>query len=238
MKIRVQIVIEHEEMPASIVEEIGVLTRAEGADDVLGLTLAESKELVSSLQEKMLTHQIEAQLQAFKQCQHCQKPHRRNGHHHITYRTLFGKFKLTGQRYYHCPCQVNEGTKSKTFSPLATLVPERTAPEFAFIQSKWASLMSYGLTVKLLEDVLPLQTNVATVFHKTQETAERLEAELGEENHTYMEGTLQQLADLPDPNDRLSVGIDGGYIRGRDEHTRKAGHFEVIVGKSLGSFRK
>jgi hypothetical protein len=31
----------------------------------------------------------------------------------------------------------------------------------------------------------------------------------------------------------LTVGLDGGYVHARDERSRKAGWFEVIVGKSM-----
>ena len=75
-----------------------------------------------------------------------------------------------------------------SFSPLAELLPERTAPELRYLQSKWASLVSYGLTVDLLEEVLPIQTNVATVFLNLHQVAERLEGELGEEQFMFVEG--------------------------------------------------
>jgi hypothetical protein len=39
---------------------------------------------------------------------------------------------------------------------------------------------------------------------------------------------------LPQPDGPLTVGIDGGYIRGRN----KEGCFEVIAGKSLLTFRR
>jgi hypothetical protein len=39
--------------------------------------------------------------------------------------------------------------------------------------------------------------------------------------------------DLPAPEAPLTVGLDGGYVHARDERSRKAGWFEVIVGKSL-----
>jgi hypothetical protein len=103
-----------------------------------------------------------------RRCNHCHQSQRRNGYQIITYRTLFGDLKLKGQRYYHCECQPNQ---TKTFSPIAELISERTAPEFSYLQAKWSSLMSYGMTVKLLEEVLPLSTNVATAYRQTQDVA-------------------------------------------------------------------
>ena len=45
------------------------------------------------------------------------------------------------------------------------------APEFRDFQTKQPYLMSYGLTVDLLEDVFPLQTNVMTVIRNTHHVA-------------------------------------------------------------------
>lgn len=232
MKIRVQLILESADgaEPETITEEIGCFSRANEGQDLLGLSLAESKELLSELQKRLITQQITMQMRSFSHCDDCGQPRRRNGQQQITYRTLFGNMKLKGQRYYHCECQSHP---TKTLNPLTQLVPERTSPEFAFLQAKWASLVSYGMTVKLLEDVLPLQANVASTMRKTQQTAERIEEELGEEQHVYIDGSARQISQLPDPSDRLCVGIDGGFVRGRADDTYKAGHFEVIVGKSL-----
>jgi hypothetical protein len=38
------------------------------------------------------------------------------------------------------------------------LLPEHTAPELLYLESKWASLVSYGLTVEALRDFLPVDT--------------------------------------------------------------------------------
>jgi len=56
-------------------------------------------------------------------------------------------------RFFHCGCQPHA---TRTFSPLAQLLTERTAPELQYLETKFASLMSYGLTVDILQEVLPL----------------------------------------------------------------------------------
>jgi hypothetical protein len=53
---------------------------------------------------------------------------------------------------------------------------------------KWASLKSYGLTVKLLDEVPSLSANVATTMRTTHAVAEKLENELGEEQSMFIEG--------------------------------------------------
>ena len=67
--------------------------------------------------------------------------------------TLFGKLRLDSPRLYHCGCYRKQAPCS--FSPLAELVPERTAPELAYLESKFAALISYGLSAQLLAEVLP-----------------------------------------------------------------------------------
>jgi hypothetical protein len=49
----------------------------------------------------------------------------------------------------------------------------------------------------------------------------------------FIEGCPAEWEDLPAPNAPLTVGLDGGYVHARDEQSRKARWFEVIVGKSL-----
>ena len=93
--------------------------------------------------------------------------------------------------------------------------------------------MSYGLTVDLLEEVLPLHASTTTVVRHTHEVAGKLETELGDEQVMFIEGCERDWEALPDPDEPLTVGIDGGYVHAREGENRKAGWFEVIVGKSM-----
>jgi hypothetical protein len=67
-------------------------------------------------------------------------------------------------------------------SPLAELLAERTSPELAYLETKFAALVSYGLTIKLLEEVLPIGQDLTTrtIRRQVQQAAERLEAELAQ----------------------------------------------------------
>lgn len=49
----------------------------------------------------------------------------------------------------------------------------------------------------------------------------------------FVDGCPREWYNLPIPDEPLTVGIDGGYVHARDGENRKAGWFEVIVGKSL-----
>jgi hypothetical protein len=44
---------------------------------------------------------------------------------------------------YECGCQASA---RKSFSPLAQLLSERTAPEMAYLEAKWASLIPFEIT--------------------------------------------------------------------------------------------
>jgi hypothetical protein len=57
---------------------------------------------------------------------------------------------------------------------------------------------------------------------------------MGEEQWSFIEGCQRDWNQPPPPDGPLTVGIDGGYIRGRN----KEGHFEVVAGKSLLAFRR
>ena len=146
-------------------------------------------------------------------------------------RSIFGKLRLPNPRFYACQCHPQP---KKSITPLAQHLPERTTPELKYLQSKWVSLVSYGMTTKLLEEVLPLNTNVNAVLRHMTETANRLEDTLEDtHNEPYLYGIPMMWDQMPEPASPLTVGIDGGYIHAREGENRKAGWFEAIVGKSI-----
>jgi len=90
----------------------------------------------------------------------------------------------------------------------------------------------YAAAAGLLADVLPIASgaNATTLRQHVLRVAERAEAELGEEQVSFVEGCPAQWAKLPIPEGRITVGLDGGYVR--DWMDRKA-NFELIVGRSM-----
>ena len=149
-----------------------------------------------------------------------------------SFRTLFGTLTLDSPRLEHCDCTRQ---KTSSFRPLSALLPESVAPELLYMEAKWASLVSYGLSLDALQDFLPLDRSqdVKTVRYDTLKVAKRLEAELGEEQQRFIEGTPSEWDLLPRPEGAFKVGIDGGYVR---NWFAKKHNFEVIVGKSTLSF--
>ncbi len=233
MKIKVQLVIESENGNTSQVFSVGEWQRDNPLQPSnLGLSLAESKQLLKNIQQTLVEEQINQYQQVQSRCANCDRQLRRKGTHSLTYRTLFGTLKLNSPRLFHCDCQKQE---QKSFSPLATLLGDRTSPERVYLESKFASLMSYGLTVKLLEEILPLEgkLNAASVRNNLHKVAQKVEGELGEEEYMFANGCEMEWSKLPRPDLPITVGIDGGYIHSCSPENKTKEWFEVIVGKSI-----
>ena len=232
MKVRIQVVIEAEDGESEKVEEIVRLERGTLRQEELGLTLAEAKVLLHGMQQAIVTEQIAKYLEEFKTCPHCGAPRTRKGQHPIAYRTVFGKLNIVSPRLYDCSCR-NNGRHSS--SPLAELLCTHCAPELLYLETKFASLMAYGLSVELLSEVLPITEEISpsSTRRHLQRVAERIEGELGEEQFHFIEGCPNDWAKQPPPGPPLTVGLDGGYVHASDQKSRTEGWFEVIAGKSV-----
>src|SRR6266699_7256886 len=101
--------------------------------------------------------------------------------------------------------------------------------------SETNTIGSYGMSLDALKDFLPLDgtLDVKTVRYDTLKVAKRLEAELGDEQQRFIEGSPSDWDLLPRPDGAFKVGIDGGYVR---NWCAKKHNFEVIVGKRTLSF--
>ena len=113
---------------------------------------------------------------------------------------------------------------------------EHTAPELLYLETRWASLLSFGLTAGLLKDVLPVdtRTNAATIRNHLHKVALRQELGDGQPRLAEVEGDLADGKEVPVPEGPIIVGIDGAYLRNWHDKGKK---FEVIVGKSVPEVR-
>lgn len=241
MRITIQMMIEDDTTPQAVAAKIISIER--NVEDIrpetLGLKLDEANEILAEIQTAVVTAQATRFQERRCSCPDCGSPYQKNGIHQLTFRTLFGTIKLASQRFYTCSCHQGtmqrHGQKQLSFRPLAKLLPERTAPEFVYLQTKWAATMSYGRTAELLEEVFPLEKRISTAVLSghVQQVAIRVDSELGDEQSSFIEGCPQEWDKLPEPGEPLVMGIDGGYVHARDGENRKAGSFEIIVGKSM-----
>src|SRR5262249_26735356 len=115
---------------------------------------------------------------------------------------------------------------------LTELLSASTTPELLFLETKWASLISYGLTARVLKDFLPLDEtlNATTIQNHTLAVAQRWEVELGEDQDAVADRCPGDEGPVSPSKGAFSVGLDGGYVR---DWGQKQRHFEVIVGKSV-----
>jgi hypothetical protein len=234
MRVKLQLVICHDEGHEETVTDVITLNKNHQRIEHLGLTLAESKQLLSTLQRHLLQQQVDTFLDARSTCPDCGTPLKLKAHGSRSLRTLFGTFKVYSPRLEHCDCTRR---KTSSFRPLSALLTEPVAPELLYMEAKWSSLVSYGLSLDALQDFLPLDLSldVKTVRYDTLKVAKRLEAELGEEQASCIEGEPREWDLLPLPEGSFTVGIDGGYLRNWVDKKHK---FEVIVGKSILSFQE
>ena len=227
MRFKIQMVIENDDEQTTIED---IFTFEKGASHVvdIGLSLSESKQLLKRLQSSLVQAQAKTFIKTMGQCGACHKSHRIKGSHTIQYRTLFGIVVIDGPRLHHCHC---DKAHSGTFSLLKQLFSEHVSSELKYIETKWGSLIPYGLTAKLMKDLLPVSRtlNASTIKNHLHNVAQRMEKDLQEKPAIEI-GCGNDWAKLPKPDKPLTVGIDGGYVR---NWNKEKSNFEVITGKSF-----
>jgi hypothetical protein len=217
----------------SVISEGEILHLDKGDDrlEVVGLAFDDAKAILAGIQGGVVTAQAASFLARHRCCDLCGSRLLSKGPGRTRFRTAFGTIALSSPRFQHCPCQPKA---AKTFSPLNLLLTERMAPELLYLETRWASLVSYGMTAELLKDVLPIggTADASTVRRHLHKVAARHEADLsGEQPGELDEGPVNG---QPLPQAAVIVGIDGGYIR--NWHDKKH-NFEVVVGKCMAADR-
>jgi hypothetical protein len=232
MKVTIQVLIES---PGVLPLNVPIQTVDRPCDRVedVGLRLEEAKAVLKGLQEQLIRQQLAEYLEARRRCPDCRQLRAIKGYHQLRFRSAFGDLALRSPRW--CRCECAEPSGPATFSALHSILTTHTAPELEMLQAKWAAHLSFAVVADLLHDVLPVDScaNSETIRAHVFETAERLEAELGPEQFAYDAGCQNEIEASPDPGAPVTVGLDGGYIRGRERRDGGTGCFEVIAGKSI-----
>src|SRR3954449_3967718 len=215
----------------SVISEGEILQFDKGDDrlEVIGLSFDEAKAALAGIQAGVVTAQAASFLARHRSCDLCRSPLLSKGPGRTRFRTAFGTIALSSPRFHHCSCQPGA---ARTFSPLSLLLTERIAPELLYLETRWASLVSYGMTADLLKDILPISgtADASTIRRHLHKVAGRHDADLGDEQL----GGLDAGKGQPLPQAAVIVGIDGGYVR--NWHDKKH-NFEVVVGESLAADR-
>lgn len=230
MRVTVLLKITDDSGAVGMAEEVFGLDKASERIEDIGLTLAEGKTLTAAVQHRIVQTQVDAWVAQHRCCSECGTRRRSKGSYPILFHTLYGDVPLASPRYHRCDCQ--HGLGPTTLSPLRLLLPGHIAPQRLYLEARWASLVPYAAAADLLSDVLPVTSgaNATTLRQHVLQIAERTERELGPEHSSFIEGCPAQWADLPIPEGRIIVGLDGGYVRNWND--RKT-NFELIVGRSM-----
>ena len=155
MKFKIQLVTRTETGEA--IQELACLERETEGLEELGISLTEAKALLAALQKQVVEQQVSAYLADRNKCPHCTQAFRHKDQHPVVFRTLFGNLEFPSPRWFQCTCQPHE---TRTFSPLAELLTEHCSPERLYLETKWASLVSFDLAAKMFEDVLPIEESM------------------------------------------------------------------------------
>ena len=152
-----------EAVPGSSVEhELGIIERAEGISPAtVGLTIAEGKALLASLQEQVVTAQVQQHVATFKSCPQCGSAFRTKGHYQSTLRSVYGTVGMRIRRLRACPCS---GSQAHSFSTLFTNKSPIT-PELRYLTAKMAALLPFRKAADFLGEFLPLSARAtASIF--------------------------------------------------------------------------
>jgi hypothetical protein len=231
MQVRIMLQVVGNDGAVGGAEEIAVLTKVTEHAEDLGLSRAESRTLLAAAQQRIVEAQVNGWLENHRHCKVGGRKLRCKGSYPVTFRTLFGDVQLKRPRYYVPKERQTNGPA--TISPLTQLLSELVAPERLYLETRWASLVPYAAAADLLADVLPVGSgvNATTVRQHVLRAAERMESDLAEQRTSFTEGTdPRDWDDLPIPDGRMVIGLDGGCIR--DWRDRKK-NFELIVGRSM-----
>src|SRR5262245_17547582 len=135
MRVTLQRVVCHDDGYEETVTDIITFTKNNQRIEHLGLSLAESKQLLSTLQRHLLQQQVTTFLDARSTCPDCGTPRKLKAHGRRSLRTLFGTFQFDSPRLDHCDCIRR---KTASFRPLAVLLTESVAPELLSMEAKWS----------------------------------------------------------------------------------------------------
>src|SRR5215510_14399171 len=146
MHVKLQLVMCNDQGEEETVTDVITLNKNNKRIEHLGLSLAEAKHLLSTLQRHLLQQQVNTFLDIYSTCPDCGTPLKLKAHGSRLFRTLFGTFTFQSPRLEHCDCKPHN---TASFRPLSALLTEPVALVLLYMESKWSSLVSYGLAVYL-----------------------------------------------------------------------------------------
>ena len=193
---------------------LGQICRGTVADTaLLGLELAQSKQLLTRLQQELVTVQFKSMSHARRACACCGTMLSIKDYQNAKFRSLFGDVTLRVPRYVKCDCPGGGQRKAQR---------RWLSAELEWVQSELAARLSYQHSTDLLRMLLPIGKghSASTVRARTLRVGQRMDAELAGAQ-----------APGQTPPKVTTIGLDGGYVLHCDA---QAGHnFEIIAGRVL-----
>jgi hypothetical protein len=116
-------------------------------------------------------------------------------------------------------------------SPVSELLPQGVSPELRHLQAELAVQLPYRQAAALLEELLPETggLNYATTRNRTLAVGKRIEEEIrGEMDHPRV---------VPEPAERMVVGIDGAFVKAGHTRPGQRHQFEILIGRVAASQR-
>ena len=246
MRYKVQLVIVDDEGQEVRTQEVATLEKSGRPMEGIGISLAESKDVLRHLQQALVQDQVGRYLERTKRCA-CGAALKTKGHHSVVYRTLFGNIRLRSPRRRRCPCWP---IQEKSASPLTHLFEGHVAPELQWVLAKCAALVPFGAAAKILKELLPVDEKLSgqSVRNQALKVARRLDEDgepvkelhpsIGRRIRTWEQWDRWNRRRAPDrkrilpPNITMTVALDGAFIPSRENGE---GHFEALVGNGVRS---
>jgi hypothetical protein len=222
MRIAIQAVISEVDGRETRTEDIGVLMY--NADTApasgLGLFIGEAHQLLRQLQTVVLREQAARFVEYASRCRQCGSRLGVKDTKTVGYRTVYGKVQLESPRLYsacgRCGFHV---TPARSFSPLADALPERTHPQWLWLQSRYAAVMSYRQAQTFLRDAFPAGSSLPVSSMKVNvlHTGQRLEAEARTFIRRPRRSRRPEVEQQPAQGPQIELAVDAGYIRALPE---------------------
>ena len=236
MRITIQALIESVKGGEPLTETIGVVERdADGAPaSGPGLFLRETHALLRQLQAIVLREQVAQFVERASRCRQCGGRLATKDSKTVVYRTAFGKARLDSPRLYsRCSGCGACASAQASFSPLTEALPERTHPQWLWLQSRYASVMSYRLAQVFLRDAFPAgkSLRVSSVKANLRRIGQRLDAETQAAVDAILRGPCGAPGDSPPRGPAIELEVDAGYIRA--EPSREGVRWISVIASKL-----
>jgi|ERR1700677_2655223 hypothetical protein len=143
----------------SVEHEVASIERTEVVSPAtVGLTIAEGKAILESLQKQMIVVQIQHHGASISACPRCGRRFRTKGYYRSTLRSVYGNVRIRVRRIQGCLCS---GSQRRSFSTLFTNRNPIT-PELKYLTAKiWTVVTSEPGTDDPNATLLPVTKEVA-----------------------------------------------------------------------------